>query len=661
MVAAFYGRRQSIAALRNRAGTDRQGTNLAGLVRAAESIGLRPRAVRARPEAFDEIQLPAIAHWTEGGRNHFVVVYRHGRKHVTLGDPAVGQRRVTRAEFDTHWTRTLLLVEPTPDLASMGDAALATLWGLVRIHKRLFTDALIAAVLITALALASSFFIQVLVDFIVPSGSGPTLNWLGIGMLGVLGARSAFLTLRAYLMAHLSQRIDAEIVMGYHHHILGLPLSFFSARRTGEIAARLHDAVKIRNALGGTGLAVIVDSATLAITSVAMLWIDWRFALMALAVMPVLGIATALLTPGTRRAQQTAMERGAHFEAHTIEMIDTIASLRSYRAESRMRLRGEARFTEVLDAAFRSEVYRLWASTSATLTAGLASLSLLWAGGHAVLAEELTLGQLMALYTLFGTVVGPVERLAGANQSIQEALIASERVGEILALPTEQNSTEEIGVDRSIQGDIQFEAVRFGYPGKPPVFKSLTLRLRQGECTRIAGPSGSGKSTLVRLLVRFYEPDAGKIRIDGIDIHDYSLESLRRQVVYLSQEASLLSISVADNIRLARPEATPDEVRSAAEKTGAHAFIQATTHGYQSLVGERGLSLSGGERQRLVLARAILADPAILILDEPTNHLDLASVHAVRNIIRDRQRNRKTTLLISHDSLSADRTINIDG
>jgi ATP-binding cassette subfamily B protein len=389
-----------------------------------------------------------------------------------------------------------------------------------------------------------------------------------------------------------------------------------------------------------------------------MLWLDWKLALMALAAMPVLGVTIALLTPGTRRAQQRAIERAAHFEAHTIEAIDAIQSLRSSRAESQMRLRGEARFMEVLDATFDSEIYRLWSSTGATLLAGLASLSLLWAGGHGVLAVQLSLGQLMALYTLFGTVIGPVERLAGANQAIQEALVATDRVGEILALPQELD--KEGGVDRDIEGGIEFRAVRFGYPGKQPLFNALTLELPHGECSRIAGSSGSGKSTLVRLLVRFYEIEAGQILIDGIDIRDYSLASLRRQVVYLSQEAALLSVSVADNIRLGHPEATPDTVRRAALRAGAHDFIQAAPNGYDSLVGERGLSLSGGERQRIVLARAIVADPAILILDEPTNHLDPPSVRAVADIIEDRRRRRRTTLLISHDTLSTDRIIQID-
>jgi ABC-type multidrug transport system fused ATPase/permease subunit len=193
------------------------------------------------------------------------------------------------------------------------------------------------------------------------------------------------------------------------------------------------------------------------------------------------------------------------------------------------------------------------------------------------------------------------------------------------------------------------------------LFEDFALTVRRGECCRISGASGSGKSTLVRLLIRLHEPDRGRVLIDGIDVREYSLDSLRRQVSYLSQEASLLSISVADNIRLGSPDAGPEEIRDAAKRAGAHEFIQAARHGYDSLLGERGLSVSGGERQRLILARAIVRDPAILVLDEPMNHLDPPSSRAVAELIADRKRRRRTTVLISHDELPSDRTIRIDG
>ena len=660
MVAAHYGKRQSIARLREKAGTDRQGTNLAGLIQAAQEVGFEARGVRATPEGLTEITLPAIAHWSEDGRNHFVVVFKLTRRRVTIGDPALGIRKLTPEEFGKHWTGILVLLKPTLNLRDLSTPSLSKLWSLVGHHRKLFLDALLAAVLMTILGLASAFFIQVLVDFVFLVGAEPTLNWLGLGMLLVLGARVAFHGLRAYLLAHLSHRIDADIVLGYHHHVLGLPLDFFWTRRTGEILSRLGDAMKIRLAISGTGLSVIVDGITLLLTSTVMFILHWKLALASLALLPVLVLVLYLLTGPMKRAQRTAMERAAHFETHTVEAVGAIDTVKAFRAEDRMRLRGEVRFGEMIDAAFRAEIFALHASTMTTLLTGLASLTLLWVGGREVLAGGLSVGQLMALFTMLGTVIGPVDRLANANQSIQDALVAGERLGEIFQIETEESREPSMKIARPIEGAIEFQNVSFGYGNRPPVIEDQSFSIRSGECCRIVGASGSGKTTLARALGRFLTPDRGRVLIDAIDVNDYTLESLRRQVAYVSQDGHILSVSIADNIRLGRADASATEVRQAAATAGAAEFIECLPLGYNSLVGERGTTLSGGERQRLLLARAILVNPPILVLDEPTNHLDRASTKAVRDLIDQRKRDKRTTIIISHDELPAHRTIPID-
>lgn len=662
MVSAWYGHRQSLADLRERAGTNRQGTTLAGLVRAAAEIGFRTRAVRAHPAALPTLKLPVIAHWVEDGRSHFVVVYRYGKRSVTVGDPALGRRRLSPEAFEVCWTRALLQVEPTPDLQSLASRPLGGLWPLIRPHRRLFLQAVAAALLATVLGLTLAFFIRVLVDLVIPAGRITMLSWLGAGMALILVFRAGLAGLRGYLLAQLSQRIDADVILGYHHHVLALPLAFFSARRTGEIVSRLQDAVRIRAALGATGLSIVVDSVTLMVTTSVMLGLDWKLTVASLSLAPLLAGGIALLTPGLRRAQERAMERSAHFQAHAIEVVDAIETLRTACAEDRMRTRGEARLNEVLEARYRSETYGLWASGLANVLAGASGLTLLWVGGHSVLAGSMTMGQLMALHAMLGMVLGPVERLATANHVVQDALAAGTRVGEILSLPPEQDRSFTPGSSRHdgrIQGHVEIHNLRFGFGHGPTLFDGLTLEFHAGECCRIAGVSGSGKSTLMRLVVRLYEPQAGRIRIDGADVRDYRLRDLRRHVVLLSQESRVLSASIGDNIRLGKVDATPCEIRDAARQAGAHDFVEDTPHGYDTLVGERGVSLSGGERQRLVLARAILGDPSILILDEPTNHLDACSVEAVRRLIEARRDRKQTTLLISHDALPADRTVSI--
>ncbi|PYR87025.1 MAG: hypothetical protein DMG18_00970 [Acidobacteria bacterium] len=388
MVAAYYKKRVSIARIREAAGTDRRGTNLAGLSSAAEHLGLEARAVRASGEAVEQIPLPAVAHWREANRNHFVVLYEASPKRVIIADPASGLRHLTPEEFHKNWTGVLLLLTPTPRLGDLvrSKSPLDRLFSLLLPHYRLFLGALTAAVLITILSLTSSFFIQALVDVVFVLGRTPPLNWLGLGMLVVTLARASFLELRSYLLAHLSQRIDAETVLNYHRHLLGLPLTFFYSRRTGEILSRLNDAVKIRVAIGATTLSVIVDSFLVVTTAAIMTWLDWRLTLRSLLLVPALAGILWLLNKPMKRHQRTAMERAAELEAQIVETIGSIQTIKAFRAEPRIQLRAEARFTEMQEASFRSQQLALHSTTLSSLMVGLATLSLLWFGGHSVLA-----------------------------------------------------------------------------------------------------------------------------------------------------------------------------------------------------------------------------------------------------------------------------------
>ena len=661
MVAAYHKKRVSIARLRESAGTDRHGTNLAGLKSAAESVGFRARAVRASRESLEQISLPAVAHWREHNRNHFIVVYRISSTHITIGDPASGLRKLTCEEFHRNWSGVLLLMAPT---ARLDDLAASTssfrrLFLLLMPHYRLFLDALLAAVLMTILGLTSSFFIQALVDFVFVLGRTPSLNWLGLGMLLVTLARAGFLGLRSYLLAHLSQRIDADAVLGYHRHLLGLPLTFFYSRRTGEVLSRLNDAIKIRAAISGTTLSVIVDSLLVLATASIMAWLDWRLTLGSLALVPALIGAVWLLNRPLRRHQRAAMEKAAEVESHVVETIQSIHTIKAFRAESEVQIRTEARFAEMLDASFQSQYLGAHSTTLSSVIVGLSTTGLLWFGGHEILAGVLTIGQLMAFYTMLGMVLAPIERLANANQSIQEAIIAANRLGDVLDLDTEMKRQRSNAMNRQLAGSIHFRNVTFRYGSRPPIFQDLNLKIETGDCLGIIGESGCGKTTLVNLIGRFLEPAEGEILIDGINITDYSFECLRRGIAFVPQDIALLNGTIADNIRLGRSDATNSQIRAAAKAANVAQFVESFPQGYDTMVGERGRTLSGGQRQRIAIARAILSNPSILVLDEPTSHLDSQSEAAVQSLL-DQRRGSRTTIVVSHRPVNVTRTVNLN-
>jgi ATP-binding cassette subfamily B protein len=636
MISAYHKARVSIARCRELAGTDRAGTNLAGLSSAAEQIGFSTRAVRATADALGRVPLPAVAHF----HNHFVVLYKAAPRRVIVGDPALGLRRLKPEEFLKNWTGVLLLLTPSARLRDTvrSNSDFSRLYLLLLPHSRLFLDALFAAVLMTILGLTSSFFIQALVDVVFVLGRKPALNWLGLGMLLVTLARAVFQGLRSYLLARLSQRIDAETVLGYHRHLLGLPLAFFLSRRKGEILSRINDAVKIRAAIGAATLSVVTDVFAVFAAAGLMMWLNWKLTLQSLQLVPAWACGIWLLNRPMKRHQRRAMERNAEVEALMSETIGAIREIKAFRAESRIQLKTEARFAEMQEASLDAQMFSVHSSTLSAMAVGVSTLGLLWFGGHQVMDGQMTAGQLMAFYSMLGMILGPIERLANANEWIQDAIAASGRLGEVLELEPEPAKEKEHALDRPLNGAVEFQDVTFRYGSQQAAFEELRFRVEPGECAAITFENGPGKTALADLLVRFSDPLSGRILIDGIDIRDYTLECLRRQIAFVSQDVVLFNGSIADNIRVAAPSATAAEIRDAVEAAGVR-------RSYDTLVGEQGLSLSAAERRRIGVARAILMDPAILILDEFCES-------AAQSLV-ERRRGRRTTILIHETHLCA--------
>jgi ATP-binding cassette subfamily B protein len=652
-IARHYRRPIGLQTLRHLAGTDRGGTNLVGLLRAAERLGFAAKGVKGPYEALAALPLPAIAHvQREDGPGHYVVLYRVRRNKVLVADPANGIRTLSREDFSKDWTGYLLLVVPTE---SFGQPALAgapvSPWrrfvGLLGGHTPVLGEAFGCALFMTLLSVSTSYFVQHLVDSVLVRHETRLLNALGIGMVLIVVFRTLFGALRQYLLAHVGRKVDLTLMAGYARHILGLPLSFFETRRVGEILSRLHDAVKVREAISSTTLTALVDG-TLVILLLGILWLyDLHLALVATAFVPLLALSGWLHHPASRRRAREAMEHAAQFFAHLVESVSAVETVKAFGVERDRAEEGDVRLVRFTGALFSLQKLGLSLNAVGTFTTALAGIVILWYGGQRVMDQALTIGQLMFCFSLLSSLLEPLQRLASVNLQFQDALVAVDRLYQILDEEAEPLGDEQKVVFSEIRGAVELRDLSFRYGCRANVLDRLNLAIPAGQTVAIIGESGSGKSTLLKLLMGYYLPKEGSLRIDGVDIRDLELGSLRRRIGLVSQEPFIFSGTLRANIALSRPDASLEEVMEAAQTAGLEELIAGLPDRYETILGERGANLSGGQRQRLAIARALLCRPEILIFDEATSHLDTATERVIQENLK-RALAGKTVVLVAH-------------
>jgi ATP-binding cassette subfamily B protein len=652
-VALHYRRPLGLQQLRDLAGTDRVGTNLLGLVQAAEKLGFSAKGVKGPYEALSEVPLPAIAHVrNREGLGHFVVLHRVSRDGVVVADPARGVESLSRDEFCRRWTGYLLLLVPEQHTrpAGVGGAPVGP-WrrflSLLGCHTPVLAEAFVCALLMTVLGVSTSYFVQHLVDNVLVRNEERLLNALGIGMVLVILFRTLFSALRQYLLAHVGRKVDLALISGYARHLLGLPLRFFEMRQVGEILSRVNDAAKVREAVSGTTTTAVVDG-TLVALLVAVLWLyDWPLALVATAFVPLLVLSALAHHPAARRRSREAMENAAGLSAHLVEDVSGVETVKAFGAERLRAEEGEARLVRLSQSVFSLQKLGLRVDALGMFLTALAGLVILWYGGHRVMGGLLTIGQLMFFYSLLGYLLEPLQRLAAVNLKLQDALVAVDRLYQVLDLAAEQLSVGKKTAFAGVGEVIELKEVCFRYGCRANVLEKLSLCIRAGQTVAIVGESGCGKSTLLKLLMGYYAPTEGRILIDGVDLQDFELASLRGRVGLVTQEPFIFNGTVRDNIALGQPAAPLDAVMAAARAAGLEEFIAGLPERFETVIGERGTNLSGGQRQRLAIARVLLRRPDLLLFDEATSHLDTATERAIQENLQTALAGR-TVVLVAH-------------
>lgn len=468
---------------------------------------------------------------------------------------------------------------------------------------------------------------------------------------------------RSYVADRLSQKIVFDVRTDLFRHLQTLSMDFFHRRKTGAIASRLvTDVALSQQFIGLAGTNVFMDLTSLLAISVVVFAMNWKLALIAFSTLPLYVLLHRQLGQRMRRDSREARRRMELVEGGLHETISGIAEVKSFTREREETRRFRQACRHYLESAFSNiRTQTLSLGTTALLTR-IPPVLVLWAGGHLVLREELTVGALMAFYAYLEMIYHPLTRLSDLNMQLSNSLAAIDRLFEFFDLEPEvrpSGSWPRLDVPR---GEIRYRQVTFGYRPGLPVLRDVDLTIAPGQRAALVGMSGAGKSTLVKLLIRFHDPWQGRIEIDGQDIAEADLHSLRSQVALVHQDLVLFSGTIEDNIRVGKANAVPREIEDAAERANALHFIAEFPEGFRTEIGERGVRLSGGQKQRIAIARAFLKNAPILVLDESTSNLDQPSEAVVYEAL-ERLMAGRTTLIIAHRASTvahADQIIVID-
>jgi ATP-binding cassette subfamily B protein len=650
-VAEHFGCRIPIARIRQYASTDRKGTNVLGLVEAAERLGFTAKGVRAPFESLATIPKPAIAHVVLDSRlQHYVVVYGFTRRHVLVMDPGEGRvRKWTHDEFRQAWSGVLVLLVPHDDFRAADEETSIgrRFWQLVRPHRSVMAQALLGAVVYTLLGLSTAIYVQKIVDYVIVDGNRNLLNLMSVVMIALLLVQALVGAMKSLFTLRTGQRIDGELILGYYKHLMRLPQQFFDTMRVGEIISRVNDAVKIRIFINDVSLDLVVSVLIVAFSFTLMSIYSGRLALVMLLVVPLYGAIYHVTNRMNRRTLRRLMERAADLESQLVESLNAVATIKRFGLEWFSNLRTETRFVRLLRSVYTSSTTAIASGSAADVVSRLFTVVLLWVGTGLVLDRALTPGALISCYALVGYLTGPVARLIGMNRTVQDAMIAADRLFEIMDLEREAGEARmELTAD--LVGDIHFRRVSFRYGTRTQVFRDLNLVIPHAKMTAVVGESGSGKSTLLSLLQNVYPLQRGQVVLGDYDIQHISNESLRRLVGVVPQQIDLFAGTVIENVAVGDFE--PDMLRllTICKQLGINEFVEKMPAGYYTHLGQNGVALSGGERQRIAIARALYRDPEILILDEATSSLDSVSEQYVQQAIRGLKQRGKTVIVIAH-------------
>ena len=654
-IARHHGLKMSLRRIRELVGTGQQGTNLWGLQQGANKLGFNTRPVKISLDVLNrihEVPLPALIHWKG---NHWVVLYGKQGNCFVVVDPGIGVRRLSAKELAEGWTDwVMLLLEP--DAARFSTQSDEPAVGFGRFFQRvwsyraLLSQAIVLNLIVGLLSIASPILLQILTDDVLVRGDFKLLNTMVMIVMVMTLISNGLSFVQSNLIAHFAQRLELGLILEFCQQILRLPLAYYEARRSGEIISRLHDIQQINYLVSQLVVNLPSQIFIAAISLGLMLFYNWKLTILGVAIAAAMGISVIIFQPSLQRQTQSLMVTDAANQGVLVETFKGALTLKTMGAMPRLWEELQGRFTRLVNLNLRTNQIAIMNNSFSGLVASIGGIGLLWFGGNLVISptENLSVGQLLAFKALNDNLLHLVSTLVNFADEVTRAKAAVQRLAEVTTeTPEDQDDRQKADAAIAPDADLACNNLSFDYPGRTDLLENFSIQIPGGQVTALMGQSGCGKSTVAKLLAGLYPIKTGNIRIGLYNQQDLSLESLRRQVVLVPQDAHFWNRTIIENFRLSASTATFEQIVRACQIAGADEFISKLPNKYQTVLGEFATNLSGGQRQRLAIARALVNNPPILILDEATSGLDPASETEVMDRLLHERRG-KTTILISH-------------